>query len=227
MNCRDTERLWNELLDDPRLDLDPAIEAHAATCPACARFGQKYRALRRAIGAWDSVPVGSPEFVDRLRNLPLDRPAARSSAQRSIPVMAWLSAAAAIVVAVAVGWRLGRVPAKPELEPTIARIAPRSISDAFADATSATLDLAWEASAPAGRVGRSVLDSTALPDADSSLSLPTTVVPTAEILRSVADRVGAGVRPLSSSARQAFGFMIRAATGDPGEHPSPVPPRGT
>jgi hypothetical protein len=208
MNCRDTERLWNELIDASRPDLEAALDAHAASCPACAAIGRRYRTLRQTLAGWELAPVASPAFVDRLRNLTIDAPATIAFPPRpTIRVAAWLTAAAAVVLALVVGWRTGRLPVKPIADPAIAHTPTRSISDALADATSATLELARETSAPAGRVGRVVLDSTALPDAESPLTLRVTTLPTAEILQSVSDRVGAGVRPLSGSARQAFGLM--------------------
>ncbi len=231
MNCRDTERLWNERLD-ARIalcpDLDAALDAHAATCPACAQVAARYQTLLKALRMWDLVPIASPEFVDRLRNLPTDRPdVIPFSRPHLIPRLAWLSAAAAVFVAVVIGWRIGRVADKPGIEPQVVQSAPRSISDALADATSATWELARETSAPAGRVGRVVLASTTLPNADSPLSLRVPAAPTTEILQSVGVRVEAGVRPLSGSARQAFGFLIRTATGDTREVPAHAPTRGT
>jgi len=228
MRCRDTERLWNELLDardKPRPDLEIRLETHAATCPSCARVATRYRTLREALNAWAPTAIASAEFVERLHNLPHDSPAIVPFSQsRMIARSGWLSAAAAVVIAVAIGWRVGWFSGAPKTEPPVAQAAPRSISDALAEATSATLDLARETSAPAGRFGRVVLASTSLPEAEPSLSLPVSLVPTAEILEAVGGRIGAGVRPLSGSARQAFGFLIRTATGDRHEH---GPPRGT
>jgi hypothetical protein len=49
-------------------------------------------------------------------------------------------------------------------------------------------------------------------------------VPSADVLRSVGDRVGAGVRPLSGSALHAFGFLLPSGAADAPEAP-PAPPR--
>ncbi len=115
--------------------------------------------------------------------------------------------------------------------PSPARNPSLSINRALADATSATWDLARSASEPAARLGREVLDageddrgsrpgSAAVTISDHpaeglvSLSVP---VPSLEplapdaaaVIQQVGDQLSAGVRPLSSTARQAFGFLLR------------------
>jgi len=236
MTCRDTERLWNDLLDargGHPAAMESELEAHAAACPACAGVAARYRALRRAISAWAPPPVAAPEFVDRLRHA---RPG-RSSSPSPVPARrpwsvrrpAWLPVAAAAAAAIVVGLVVRRgVPAGGGPEGVPAPQAPhRSIVEALADATSATIDLAREASAPAGRVGRVVLSSGASPEADAPLALRASVGPSTDILLSIGDRVGAGVRPLSGSARQAFGFLLRSTAGEPpADRPRP-PPRGS
>jgi hypothetical protein len=49
-------------------------------------------------------------------------------------------------------------------------------------------------------------------------------VPSADVLRSVGDRVGAGVRPLSGSALRAFGFLLPSDAAGAPEAPA-APPR--
>ncbi len=217
MTCHDTEHLWNERLDargdDPE-GLASALDAHAEACPACAEAGVRYRRLQAAIeGLVPLVVAGGPGLVDRLRQV-------QESNRRSVlPIArsAWLSAAAALLVAGLIGLRAGTSVVRPPAQP--APSAPtRSLADALADATTATIDLARETSAPAGRVGRVVLASTTIGDGESPLMLRVpSVVPTADILRSVGGRVGAGVKPLSGSARGAFGFLLRSAPIEPGD----------
>jgi hypothetical protein len=234
MNCRDTERLWNELLDardEPRPDLEAALEAHAAACPACADLSSRYGTLRQAIAAW-TPPAASPEFAARVVRatgqdgqpsdgvLPFRRPI-------TVPRKAWLSAAAAIVAAGVGLWAvpLGRNDKLADA-PTPPPVA-LSLSDALADATSATLELARDASAPAGRVGRAVLASATLPSAaPPAPEVEVAVGASSEMIQSVGGRVGAGVGPLSGSAQHAFGFLLPSASPDVPEAPPAAPRSG-
>jgi hypothetical protein len=222
MTCRDTERLWNELLDArglPRPAIEAAIEAHAASCPACARLGVRYRTLDRAIAARASAPAASPDFVERLHMARVDDPAT----PEVIPLRrfrlparpAWLATAAAIIIVGLIGgragWFVGREAIRPA--PSMPR---RSITSALVDVTSSTIELARETSAPAGRVGRLVLASAELTTTGAPPAFEVPIVPASAIrqLQSVGDRVEAGVVPLSDSARQAFGFLLRAPAGN-------------
>ena len=110
------------------------------------------------------------------------------------------------------------------------------LNRALAEATTATWDLARFTSEPAARISREVLDATAQVDPAQNGSPPeprlttedhTQMIgigfnvtvpslppfspeafdPSAALLQ-VGDRVAAGVRPLSESARYAFGFLI-------------------
>jgi hypothetical protein len=222
MTCRDTERLWNELLDArglPRPAIEAAIAEHASACPACARLGARYRTLDRAIAARAPAAVASPDFLERLRLAQVDEPAEPAVLPfhrlRLSGRTAWLSTAAAIIIVGLIGgragWFAGREAIQPE--PTFPR---RSITSALVDVTSATLELARETSAPAGRVGRVVLASAELTTAEPPLTFEVPIVPTSAVLQlqSVGDRVEAGVVPLSDSARQAFGFLLRAPAGN-------------
>ncbi len=242
MNCQDFERYWNEWLDaehdtafgvaanrslndlPSRTDLD----AHAASCPACAAIHVKFDTLRTAIAALPAPPAPSPEFVARLHEVAKESPRtllAFPSRNR------WLITAAAALVVLGVTLAVVRPWTQAEKAPVLVahnEVEPRSITAALAEATSATLDLAREASAPAGRVGREVLSSAGLPDASNSdISLDIPAAPSSDLLNSVGHSVGEGVKPLSGSARQAFGFLIRATTGEAVEPASPTSPRGT
>src|SRR5205823_4557641 len=90
----------------------------------------------------------------------------------------WRAAAAALLLISALGVRSWLLPTDPANGP-IAQQAParppaptRPLADSWAVATEATLDLAWETSAPAARVGREVLGDVALPDAATAVPLP-------------------------------------------------------
>ncbi|MCA1686628.1 MAG: hypothetical protein LC745_11780 [Planctomycetia bacterium] len=101
------------------------------------------------------------------------------------------------------------------------RVDPKGLSDALADAGSATWDLAREASGPAARVGRQVIEAAELPGTSPAVALPGVVRPASDVWREVGDRVNAGVRPLEGSARHAFGFLVGAP---PDEDDSPAQP---
>ncbi len=104
---------------------------------------------------------------------------------------------------------------------------------ALADATDATWDLARSASEPAARIGRQVFDAAtspertvprsgiavgAVPDSVTGLSLDALApdsAAAAATLQQVGDHLASGVRPLSSTARQAFGFLLGPARPKP------------
>jgi len=169
------------------------------------------------------MSAASPEFVERLRNVQEILPIQRHS---PVSGRVWLSAAALLFAAVIGRWVM-MPPAGHAPEPT-AQNESLTLAGALADAASSTLELARETSAPAGRVGRAVFASASasLPDAETPAP-DVSVVPNSRVLRSVGGRVGAGVRPLSGSARNAFGFLLRTAPGDEPVAPKPPHPRGT
>jgi hypothetical protein len=239
MNCREFEKLWNDLLDarcEPSSHLERGMEVHASACPRCRAVSDRYQLLRQAISGL-RVPTPSAESIDRLYALtvPASPPTIPIGASRPrLRLRAPLAAAAAFVLA----WLGGNFwPAcEPVGPPPATRLAPaigqhrphRPLGLALAEATEATLDLAREASAPASRIGREMFDlgrfstsGTDVPpgpdepeegeDPDSAAS---------GLFKAVGERVGAGVKPFSGSARHAFGFLL----GQPDEQdPVPVP----
>ena len=235
MNCRDTERLWNERLDardSTRPDLDSALAAHAAACPACAAIASRYRALLRALDEM-TPPATFPEFVGRVLRAveedraPADRGVVPLRSRMPIPHGARLAAAAILIVASTIAlWAVPMGKKDDRLAEVPTPSPDRSLADALAEATSATLDLARDASAPAGRVGRAVLASAAIPSA--SAPMPEVAVgPTSEVIQSVGGRVGAGVLPLSGSAQHAFGFLLPTASATAPGVPAAPPRSGT
>ncbi len=231
MNCRDTERLWNDLLDArdvPRPDLEAALLAHAAACPACAASSARYRALRRALETCDP-PTAPSEFVARILQVYEDDPSTEHvlpfGRPISVPRGAWLSAAAAALVAGAVGLWAVPLGKKDKLADAPTPPPAASLADALADATSATLELARDASAPAGRVGRAVLASASLPS-PAPPAPEVGVGASSRVIQSVGGRVGAGVRPLSGSAQHAFGFLLPSAAAVDLDGPPAAPRNG-
>jgi hypothetical protein len=241
MNCRQFEQAWNERLD--RRDtaastLDDPLARHAAACQRCRGRAQAFLALEQALAAWPAYPAAkpSPGSVDRMLE------AWRGQQARTvapIPVRrgrrhgwwGW-AAAAALILATWLGYRLSprstdhgpsarapliatEMPPSPDAPAT----PTRPITVSLAEATSATIELARATSAPAARLGRQVIASTA--SATSSASRPDLLprVPlgsASEVLRSVGEDLGDGVEPLSGTARKAFGFLL-----GPGESVDP------
>jgi len=217
LTCRDFELLWNEQFDGrgrASEAVDQALERHAASCPACQAISSRYQTLRHAIKVWGPGPAPPAGFVNRCLARLESRPPAL--AQPTKRMVAWTRSAAAAVLLLAglmvLRGHLTRSDprgARPSLTET-----HRPLTAALADATSATFELALAASAPAARIGRDVLNSDAFPDSATTLSVSGTTVPASEVLQHVGDRINAGVRPLSGSARHAFGFLLEPALGD-------------
>jgi hypothetical protein len=124
-----------------------------------------------------------------------------------------------------------------------------ALNRALAEATTATFDLARSASEPAARISRDMLKATAQPGevgsdpqsearpeggdrtgmviVDLAVQVPSLAPfapdPSAasSALQQVGDHVAAGVRPLSDTARHAFGFLIGTAPDQAGPRTSP------
>jgi hypothetical protein len=125
--------------------------------------------------------------------------------------------------------------------------SPPTLDRALADATSATWDLARSASEPAARIGREMLDATArtgdpaenrptdasaaMPPGtaealvDLSVSVPSLdalgsdAIGASRVIEQVGDQLSAGVQPLSSTARHAFGFLLGSPPARAGARP--------
>lgn len=205
MTCDDFLAGWNVRLDDPGSfanDCAETLDAHAASCEPCRRLASGFRlvASRRPPPA---VPEGLSERV-----LTAWSASHRQDRRNRAPGRwAWAAglAAAAVALAIFVPWtpRAGR-DAVVVLKPTP---KTRNLSSALARATSATLDLAREASAPAARLGLDVYDAS-LP---GEIAWPVGIEPSSapsELFQSMSRKVNSSVVPLSGSARRAFSFLI-------------------
>jgi hypothetical protein len=225
MTCREFERLWQETLDGPAgFDgaRDRCLAAHAARCVGCLEAGRRYETLRQALLAWS--PAAPPAgFADRVLAAGAGRTLRRVN--RLPRVESWVGYAAAAVLVIAAGLALGArhaPPAPPARSHAPVSTRPRPLTDALAEATSATLDLARAASAPAARTGQRVLLTATpadLPTASAADLVPEPD-PASGAFQEVGHRVNAGVRPLSGSARSAFGFLLRPAR--PGDRNPPA-----
>ena len=118
------------------------------------------------------------------------------------------------------------------------------LNSALADATDATWDLARVASEPAARISRQVFDAAvsperapaqpgvagdAIPESGTVLSLDALASDSAAAvatLQQVGDHLASGVKPLSSTARQAFGFLLGPARPKPDARPHAPVARG-
>ncbi len=229
-----------------------ALCQHAATCPACRRWAAGYQVLHRAILAWGKAPEPPLGLTDRIlaaAGAPL--PASRSTARMSRRAISnrWLIAAAASILAlVAFAAIISRV--NVNLARDRARLAlgaPSSgggpskspgLNEALASASEATWDLARSASEPAARLSRQFLDAANEPDAQhgsgtsAAVSVPSfdSLAPDStaavETIQQVGDHLASGVRPLSSSARQAFGFLLGPPPPKPDVRANPSAARG-
>ena len=227
MDCQDFERLWNERLDGREavgIELERALEHHAASCAECRARDTQFMRLGQAIGQLPRIEVPAG-FADRC--VSALRPAERA---RHWAAAAWtrrlaypLAAAACLTAGTVAVLRLAAPPITPEIAQAQAPAADTaSLPDALADATSATWQLALEASGPAARIGRDVLDTTVdRGSPGSSLASPSVTGAASDVLQSVGERVNEGVRPLSGSAKHAFGFLLGPALD--GEKDAPRP----
>lgn len=215
MNCREFDDLWNEWLDarsPGRPAMDPGLEAHSSACDRCRKIAAGYQVLTQAMASWPAIPAPSAGSLDRLYALKV--PPARTRRRARLVYWAPLATAAAVFGMV---W-LGEPARTPDLPPTSAppsRVAtPRPLGAALAEATEATIDLAREASAPATRIGREVIEyeEAALSDPSKPGAAEEVASTASELLQTVGEQVNAGVRPISGSARHAFSFLLGPAT---------------
>ncbi|HEV3165495.1 MAG TPA: hypothetical protein VGZ22_15820 [Isosphaeraceae bacterium] len=235
MICRDFERMWNAVLDAPdgaAPAIEQSLEAHAAACPACRAVAARYQTLRQALRAWSTPPAPAADFADRFV-ASTERLARPSTIRWTIPkggLVRW-SAAAALLLAGLLTLRLGLSGnGRPSLP--VARShshSSRPLTAALADATLATWDLARSASEPAARVGTEVLGTEVLgaaaePAGSPGLALPVAGASTSDVLHNLGDRINSGVRPISGSARHAFGFLLPTTLS--GDKPTPRPHEG-
>jgi hypothetical protein len=112
------------------------------------------------------------------------------------------------------------------------------LNEALASATEASWDLARSASEPAARLSRQLLDAAteAAPEqphqSSGAVSVPSLgafapdSAAAVATIQQVGDRLANGVRPLSSTARHAFGFLLGPAPAKPENRANPPAARG-
>jgi hypothetical protein len=253
MNCHDFDAAWNEILDAETpdryavaagakgpttglTDLELAARGHAEVCKRCGMAQEQYRTLRRALRAGYSAmsPVAgpSPALIERVV-AGAGHPPRRSWASAALHPLTIAVAASVLALLLLPIWRelttkpAARVPAGSIDAASSPQPGSQLLSEAMAEATEATWDLALTTSGPTARLSREMLEVSALAqDQDNAnasgsantlrspltllpsvLRLVTPLRPGSEVLHEVGDGLSAGVRPLSSSAWHAFGFL--------------------
>jgi hypothetical protein len=213
MNCRGFENACHALLDhggDADSHLERELEIHSAECLGCRALYRRFQKLRQAIRSLPAPASASAGFAEHCLAALESEPMPTSMRLRVRPVIYW-AAAAAVLFCAALLFRAG---SRPKLDERIA-VQPssgamdepaRPLTESLSDATSATIALARETSAPAARIGRQVMASAALPQGDWPIGVPSTEP--RGVLESVGSQVEAGVRPLPGAARKAFGFLL-------------------
>jgi hypothetical protein len=225
MNCREFENLWNDFLDfrcEPPAHLERDLEAHALGCSRCLAVSSRYQLLRQAISTL-RPPTPSAESIERLHAMTA---LAKSStipigvSKRRLRLLGPLAAAASFALAwLGGGWWPSHQPAERTLRSVeTASGTHQALGLALANATEATLDLARGASAPASRIGREMLDLGKSPTSPEPESVDLESA-SSDLFKAVGERVGAGVRPISGSARHAFSFLL-----GPPDEPDPTVP---
>jgi len=232
MNCRDFDQVWNRLLDDeprsrrrdpasepaPPQELEERLREHAEICEDCRARHHQFETLRDALRAWAVPPQLASTSSRRLTERVLEvaaRPERRPR-RRAWVAASGLAAAALAVVAIlppkssAPPESVVELPAGPHVQRDL-------LGEAVGDATAASWHLARLATEPAARLGREMIDASfpsaepqpieiALLDPapgselDSDLSAP-------ELFSRMGGYLSAGVEPVSTSAREAFGFL--------------------
>lgn len=235
MNCRDFEHAWNRLLDDeprsrrrdaanePRLrwELEARLREHSETCEDCRARRDRFETLREALRAWADGPQVSSTPPAGLAARVLEV-ASRPEPRRRPRV--WIAAsamAAAIVAAVAI---LPPGPS-PSLESVVEHPAGATdptagrglLGAAVDDATAASWHLARLATEPAARLGWEMLDASFSPSEPQVLEFALLDPPAEpelgsdsfapELFSRMGGYLSAGVEPVSTSAREAFGFL--------------------
>jgi hypothetical protein len=214
MSCRLYEEWCQDRLDhrEPlRPELDSSLTAHLSTCVECRDAAARYGLLSDAISGWSDSVRPRADLADRILSNPGHLQIAAHRAPLLVKLLPYAAAAAVLAMGVIGSRYLTTDDAGPEQiaqnDPPLAPLTPPpSLSLALADVTAATLELARRTTEPATRAGSQALADARLPSRPEPLSLP--VRPPTGLLDSVGEGVNRGVKPLSGSARHAFGFLL-------------------
>jgi hypothetical protein len=238
-------RPWSEL----------ALIEHATGCPDCRRKAAGYHALNQSISAWGPPPAPPADLADRiLAAARSQQVSARETAYARWPgrrLIRAFAAAGSIMAIIAVGLmtrmsidrtrnRDRKVTVMPgdSPSPSSDRFEARKLNDALASVTEASWDLARSASEPAARLSRQFLNAATeagpeqLQEPSGAVSVPSLdafapdSAAAVATIQQVGDRLANGVRPLSTTARHAFGFLFGPAPSKPENRANPPAARG-
>ncbi|WP_165231233.1 hypothetical protein [Aquisphaera insulae] len=253
MDCPEFDRRWDVLLDAETAagaagagepDIDHDLAGHAASCRRCGPIQARNLTLRRALRIWTATcpaPHPSAAMVDRIIASASATPS-WSERGRMLP-RRWLDlgVASAIAASLFVGVSLVPRPSPPAPGPS-----PRGphLAEALAGATSATWGLARATTGEAAEFGRRVLEAAGGgedrggPDSTGDLAVlpefPDLSSASAEPienqglgwLQDVGEGLSTSVRPLSTTAERAFGFLRVRAAGRPAAPSSSTSTKG-
>jgi hypothetical protein len=205
---------------------------------------RSFETLRKAIQTWEQLPrlVPSDDLTDRIlfaisNDAVLPIPSTKSFARRNLRIAGLAASAAAVLLAYAVYPRSNRPSVAfgtRESAPPLARTEARqsspqvdlpTLNQAIADASDATWELAYAASAPAVRIGRQVFEPPATSASEPDEASRAQAVSSAEVglfdanapgdvvsetLNQFSEGISEGVWPISNSARRALDFLRTA-----------------
>ena len=238
LTCREFEARVHQFLDRRSINpisIDAIAARHGSECASCRTKYQEYllldRALRSRIEAAQSKSHG---FTDRVPAR-LGAEEARSPRRLKFPWAIVVAAAAGVLVAVVATFQFQAGPhhikdqqsktafinddiSKPATVGRVSNAVAPLGEDSIAEATSATLELARLASAPAARLGGEWFRTNAVElDSHRVVERVSLGRSASKFWRKLGDGVQAGVEPLSSPARRAFGFLLDSNT-NPNPH---------
>lgn len=206
-----------------RTELETRLREHAAACEECRERHRRFEALRRALSAWAALPQVSAAPTQMLteRVLRAVEPRRRRSRAAASALAAAAVGAAVVVIA---SFKPSFRPDATLKSPPTALNEPRKESGllraAVNNATAASWQLARLTTEPAARLGREMIDASFAfpprepPVLEMALLEPFPAASTAdadsyapELFSRMGGYLTAGVEPVSTTAREAFGFL--------------------
>jgi len=207
-----------------RRELERRLREHAEVCEDCRARDRGFETLREALRAWAVRPqTDSTTAAPDLAEWVLE------AATRPTPVKprrrrAWIAASALVAAAVAAFAILPPGPSRSLNSPVEApagAVDPTArrglLGAAVDDATAASWHLARLATEPAARLGREMIDASFPPSEPRVLEIALLEPATdpepgsdsfaPELFSRMGGYLSAGVEPVSTSAREAFGFL--------------------
>ncbi|HEV3146452.1 MAG TPA: hypothetical protein VGZ47_21375 [Gemmataceae bacterium] len=222
--CRQFDEALQRYLDGGEFDLSPELLAHRTACPACSSQFQAAVLLRSAI---KRVPAPMPSATwtnVTMAAMLTDESPSLHRPPIGLRVIAWVSIAAALLVAVAIirPWSLDRFNGRSLAVRTPVSQPPPPILDESHSDSPVYLDKGLsEARSIVAEVTRRTADSAVEPTRNllpaesppSPLavrdSLPRAVEPATESLEDIRHGAASGLEPMANSARRAFSMFMK------------------